>query len=444
MNHVDVNRLSDIFEAQSVYRWEVRKTTAQERIAKITRLRDVWLSRTDELAEAMISDFTRPAEEAKNQVYAMIPAFDQIITNLEQWMQPEVYDSAEGSTAQVVYEPMGVVCIFGTWNAPPSVTIHPLVEAVAAGNCAVIKPSEFTPAFNRIMKEVLAEVFEEKEVAVVEGEADVASELLNYPFNHFFFTGSPKVGKIVMAGAAKHLAAVTLELGGKSPVILDRNIDFTRAAGRLAYCKILMGGQFCISPDYLLVHEEDVDVFVQNYTAVVQGMLYDNGVIRNEERTQIVNEAHYNRLKGLFEDAVAKGASVLSGGTFNDALRLIEPTILGNITDDMDIVEEEIFGPLTFIKPYKDVSDVIQYIRKNPSPLALYLFSEDEQFQQYVLQNTASGGVTINDLLMHNVHPELPFGGVNNSGIGKFHGKHGFKTFSNNRGVYTVVDTKNN
>ena len=443
MSHVEVNRLSDIFEAQSIYRWELRKTTAQERIDKITRLRDVWLSRTDEIAEALISDFTRPMEEAKNQVFSMVPVFNQIIDNLEQWMQPEEYVSAEGSTAQVIYEPIGVVCIFGTWNAPPSVTIHPLAEAVAAGNCAVIKPSEFTPAFNKTMKEILAEVFEEKEVAVVEGEADVSSELLNYPFNHFFFTGSPKIGKIVMAGAAKHLAAVTLELGGKSPVILDRNIDFTRTAQRLAYCKILMGGQFCISPDYIFVHEEDVEVFVQNYSAVVQGMLYDNGVIRNEDRTQIVNEGHYNRLKGLFEDAVAKGAIVLSGGTFNDSLRLIEPTILGNVTDDMDIAEEEIFGPLTFIKPYKDVSDVIQYIRKKPSPLALYIFSEDEQFQQGVLQNTASGGVTINDVVMHNVHPELPFGGVNNSGIGKFHGKHGFKTFSHNRGVYTVVDTKN-
>ena len=443
MENVVVSRLKGIFEKQLAHQWEVHATTAAERIEKLTSLRDVLLRRLDDIAEAAISDYARSVEEAKNQVYAVVQSIDHIIAHLEEWMQPEDYASEEGTTAKVIYEPRGLVCIFGTWNSPLSVTVHPLAEAVAAGNCVVVRPSEYTPAYSRIIADLLAEVFDEKEVAVVLGEADVAAELLELPFNHFFFTGGEKVGKLIMQGAAKHLAAVTLELGGKSPVVLDRHIDLARTAQRLAYGKILMGGQFCICPDYLFVPEEDVDAFVQSYEGVVQALLYEDGKIRNTERTQIVNELHYNRLKNLLNDALDKGATVLSGGTLNDDLRLIEPTILGEVTDDMDIVQEEIFGPLTFIKPYKEAGEVVRYIRQRPKPLALYIFSEDKEFQQHILSNTSSGGVTINDILMHNVHPDLPFGGVNQSGFGHFHGQHGFKTFSHMRAVYTVEDTVN-
>lgn len=443
MEKVAVSRLKEIFEKQCEYQWEVRATSAAQRIDKLTKLREVLVGRMDDMVEAALLDFARPVEEAKNQVYAVVQSIDHIIAHLEEWMQPETYTSEEGSTAKAIYEPRGVVCIFGTWNAPLSVTVHPMAEAIAAGNCVVVRPSEYTPAFSQLIQEMMAEVFDEKEVAVVLGEADVAAELLGMPFNHFFFTGGEKVGKMVMQGAAKHLAAVTLELGGKSPVILDRHIDLSRTAQRLAYGKVIMGGQFCICPDYIFVPEEDVEEFVQNYEGVVQALLYENGQIRNNERTQIVNELHYNRLKNLLNDALDKGATVLSGGTLNDELRLIEPTILGNVTDDMDIVQEEIFGPLTFIKPYKEADAVIRYIRQRPKPLALYIFSEDKDFQQNILTNISSGGVTINDIVMHNVHPELPFGGVNQSGLGNFHGQHGFKTFSHLRAVYTVEDTIN-
>ncbi|KGR84895.1 aldehyde dehydrogenase family protein [Lysinibacillus odysseyi] len=441
MENVAVNELKEMFEKQLEYQWEVRATTAVQRIDKLAKLKDVLLRRLDDIVEAAISDFARPIDEAKHQVYAVTQSIDHIIAHLEEWMQPEEYASEEGSTAKAIYEPRGLVCIFGTWNAPLSVTVHPLTEAVAAGNCVVIKPSEFTPAYSQIIKDVLSEVFDEREVAVVLGEADVAAELLELPFNHFFFTGGEKVGKIIMQGAAKHLAAVTLELGGKSPAILDRHIDLSRTAQRLAYGKIMMGGQFCICPDYIFVPAEDVDAFVQSYEGVVQALLYEDGKIRTTERTQIVNEMHYNRLKNLLDDAMSKGATVLSGGTLNDELRLIEPTILGHVTDDMKIVQEEIFGPLTFLKPYTETAEVIRYIRQRPKPLALYIFSEDKEFQNRILANTSSGGVTINDIALHNIHPELPFGGINQSGLGHFHGQHGFKTFSHLRAVYTVEDT---
>ena len=443
MENVVVSRLKGLFEKQLAHQWEVRATTAAQRIEKLTSLRDVLVRRLDDIVEAAIADYARSVEEAKNQAYAVVQSIDHIIAHLEEWMQPEDYASEKGTTAKAIYEARGLVCIFGTWNSPLSVTVHPLAEAVAAGNCVVVRPSEYTPAYSQIIADILAEVFDEKEVAVVLGGADVAEELLELPFNHFFFTGGEKVGKMIMQGAAKHLAAVTLELGGKSPVILDRHIDLARTAQRLAYGKILMGGQFCICPDYIFVPEEDVDAFVQSYEGVVQALLYEDGKIRNTERTQIVNELHYNRLKNLMNDALDKGATVLSGGTLNDDLRLIEPTILGDVTDDMDIVQEEIFGPLTFIKPYNEVDEVIRYIRQRPKPLALYIFSEDKEFQQHILTNTSSGGVTINDIMMHNVHPELPFGGVNQSGLGHFHGQHGFKTFSHMRAVYTVEDTVN-
>jgi len=440
MLQTTVSEMKIIFDKQNAYQWTVRRSTAAERVQKLTALRDAIVANSQAIIQAAQQDYDRPANDEQNQIHAVIFSINHAIDNVAKWMEPEEVPSQPGSRAQIIYEPKGVVCIMGTWNSPLSTNIHPLAEAIAAGNCVMIKPSELTPHYSQVLKDIIVDIFDEQEVAVVLGDAKVAEELLTYPFNHFFFTGSPRVGKIVMAGAAKNLAGVTLELGGKSPAILDKGANFQQAAQQLVFGKVLMSGQFCICPDYVFVHEEDVATFVATYDAIVKAMIYDeDGNIRNTGRTAIVNDIHYNRLKKLFDDAVAKGAAVLSGGTFNDELRLIEPTILGNITDDMLIVEEEIFGPLTFIHTYTEIESVIQYISVRPKPLALYIFSEDEAFQQKVLQSTASGGVTINGIVMHNTHPELPFGGINNSGMGSFHGSHGFKTFSHARAVYTVL-----
>ncbi|MGM9946027.1 MAG: aldehyde dehydrogenase family protein [Lysinibacillus sp.] len=440
MLQTTASEMKVIFDKQNAYQWTVRQSTAAERVQKLTALRDAIVANSQAIIQAAQQDYDRPAEDEQNQIHAVVFSINHAIDNVAKWMEPEEVPSQPGSRAQIIYEPKGVVCIMGTWNSPLATNIHPLAEAIAAGNCVMIKPSELTPHYSQVLKDILLNIFDEQEVAVVLGDAKVAEELLTYPFNHFFFTGSPRVGKIVMAGAAKHLAGVTLELGGKSPAILDKGTNLQQAAQQLAYGKVLMGGQFCICPDYIFVHEDDVASFVATYDAIVKAMLYDeNGNIRNTGRTAVVNDIHYNRLKNLFDDAVAKGATVLSGGTFNDELRLIEPTILGNITDEMLIVEEEIFGPLTFIRTYTEIEAVIQYISVRPKPLALYIFSEDEAFQQHVLHSTASGGVTINGIVMHNTHPELPFGGINNSGLGSFHGSHGFKTFSHARAVYTVL-----
>lgn len=432
-------KLQQIFDKQTAYQWTMRNTTAQQRQAMLQQLKAAILARKEQFIEAASKDYITPNTTAEHQIYATIEAIDYAIEHVQQWMQPELVANPDGGEAYIVYEARGRVCIFGTWNAPMSVTIHPLAEALAAGNCAIIKPSEFNPAYNAILQQVIDEVFDEQQVALVQGEAAVSEALLKLPFDHFFFTGSPRVGKIVMREAANHLAAVTLELGGKSPVIIEKGYDVTTAAQSLVFGKILMGGQFCICPDYLFVHQEDIEAFAENYRQLTKAMLYDQQQLRTTERTQVVNEAHYNRLKGLYNDAIAKGATLLSGGTFDDRNRLIEPTLLTNITADMDIAAEEIFGPLTFIKAYEHVDEALHYIQQHAKPLALYIFSHHNDFQQHVLAQTSSGGVTINGIFLHNTHLALPFGGINHSGHGSFHGVHGFKTFSHQRAVYKVL-----
>ncbi|WP_336046902.1 aldehyde dehydrogenase family protein [Solibacillus ferritrahens] len=439
MSNSTINKLQSIFEKQKSYQWQVRQTSARQRIEKLMKLKDAILMRTHDLVEAAITDFVTPTMTAEHQIYAVTSAIDYTVEHLEQWMHPERVENPQDGEAYILHESRGCVCIFGTWNSPMSVTIHPLVDALAAGNCAIIKPSEFNPAYNQVLIEIIETVFDEQEVALVQGEADVSEQLLKLPFDHFFFTGSPRIGKIVMREAAEHLATVTLELGGKSPVIVEKGYDPVKATQTIVFGKVLMAGQFCVSPDYLFVHEDDLSGFVQAYQQMTLGMLYEDGKLRTTERTQIVNVAHYNRIKGLFKDALEKGATVLSGGTFDDENRLIEPTLLGNVSADMRIADEEIFGPLTFVKTYNDISDVTRYIQANPKPLALYIYSDDEHFQQQVLSATSSGGVTINGLFLHNTHLALPFGGVNNSGSGSFHGIHGFKTFSHQRAVYKVL-----
>lgn len=436
----ETTTIRKIFDAQVENQWKVRQTTAQGRITQLNALKDALIARTPEIIEAAQKDFARPEAEEQSQIQAVVEVIQYTVTHLEEWMKPEIVQNNAEAEVHIMYEPKGIVCIMGTWNSPLSTCIHPLVEALASGNCVVLKPSELSPHYAEIIRMIVGDVFEEQHVAVVTGDATVANELLQIPFHHFFFTGSPRVGKLVMEGAAKHLASVTLELGGKSPVILDRGYDMQQAAQQLVFGKILMGGQLCISPDYIFVHEDDLTNFVVNYEGVTKYMLYDEtGHIRYDERTAIVNEAHYTRLKSLFTDAVEKGATVLAGGDFNDEKRLIEPTVLGNITEDMRIVDEEVFGPITFVKPYQIIEEVIQYIQKRPKPLALYPFSKNREFQQQILNHTSSGGVTINGIIMHNVHPGLPFGGVNNSGIGSFHGIHGFKALSHARGVYHIL-----
>lgn len=313
----------------------------------------------------------------------------------------------------------------------------PLAAAIAAGNCCMVKLTDLCPATARVAAKIVAEAFEEKDVALFEGGVDVATALLGLPFNHIFFTGSTRVGKLIMAAAAKHLATVTLELGGKSPVIVDEDADVKKVGGDLAAAKQFNGGQACISPDYVFIKEHQKDALVEEFRAKVMQNLYrDDGTIKKESIAQIVNAQNFGRIKKLFDDAVAKGAKIAVGGTLEEADRTIHPTLLTDVTPDMLIMQEEIFGPVVPVLTYRNIDDVIAYISSRPKPLALYMYSNSQNNIEKVLSRTSSGGVTINGFFSHYLENQLPFGGVNQSGMGSYHGVFGFRTFSHERAVY--------
>ena len=301
----------------------------------------------------------------------------------------------------------------------------------------MVKLSDLCPATASVAAEIIREVFEENEVALFEGDVDVAQALLDLPFNHIFFTGSTRVGKIVMQAAARHLSTVTLELGGKSPVLVDAGADVRKVAADLAAAKQFNGGQACICPDYLLIREEQKAELVDEFRARVKENLYsDDDTIKKDSISQIVNDRNFARIKRLFDDAVAKGANVAVGGTLEESDRTIHPTLLTDVTPDMLIMQEEIFAPIVPVMTYESIDDALTYIEERDKPLALYMYSDNQATIDKVLASTSSGGVTINGFFSHYLENQLPFGGVNQSGMGSYHGYFGFKAFSHERGVY--------
>jgi aldehyde dehydrogenase (NAD+) len=313
----------------------------------------------------------------------------------------------------------------------------PLAAAIAAGNCCIVKLTDLCPATARVAGRIIKESFDEREVALFEGGVDAATALLELPFNHIFFTGSTRVGKLVMAAAAKNLSTVTLELGGKSPVIVDEDADLQKVAGDLAAAKQFNSGQACISPDYVFIKPRQKDALIEGFQAKVRQNLYgDDGKIRKEGIAQIVNDQNFARIKKLFDDAVDKGARVAVGGTLEEADRTIHPTMLTDVTPDMLIMQEEIFGPIVPVLTYEKIEDVIQYISDRAKPLALYIYSNNRDTVDKILSKTSSGGVTVNGFFSHYLENQLPFGGVNQSGMGSYHGVFGFKAFSHERAIY--------
>jgi aldehyde dehydrogenase (NAD+) len=429
-----------IFALQRAHQWETKVSTAEERKVKLQRLKEALEAHADEIVEAVKKDTRKPEGEIKITEYlGIIGHIDRAINNLEEWMKPvEVEPSLnEHDKAKIVYEARGVCLILGPWNFPLGLTMGPLVAAIAAGNCCMVKLTDLCPATASVAAKIIKEAFDEKEVALFEGDVDVATALLELPFNHIFFTGSTRVGKIVMAAAAKHLASVTLELGGKSPVIVDEGADVQKIAGDLAGAKQFNGGQACICPDYVFIKEHQKEGLIKEFQARVKENLYtEDGQIKKENIAQVVNSQNFERIKRLFDDAIAKGASVAVGGVLEEEDRTIHPTLLTDVTPDMLIMQEEIFGPIMPVMTYKKLDDVVEYIEEHDKPLALYIYSNNQDNIDKVLSRTSSGGVTINGVFSHYLENRLPFGGVNQSGMGNYHGEFGFKTFSHQRAVY--------
>jgi aldehyde dehydrogenase (NAD+) len=416
-------------------------SVAGERIARIKRLRDAMMAQRQQFYAAFAQDYRKsPAEVEASELLPVMEEIRHVLGRLKGWMKPtKMWPTTTmlGTSAWVQYQPRGRVLIIAPWNYPLSLCFGPLVSALAAGNTAIIKPSEMTPAVSSLMARVIADVFPDNEVALFEGGQATSSALLDLPFDHIFFTGSPAVGKVVMTAAAKHLTSVTLELGGKSPTIVDASANLRLAAETIMWGKFINNGQTCVAPDYLYVHASVKDAFIDQCKQVLQARYGSTAAAQkaSPDLTRIVNVRHAQRVAGLLADALAKGAVVHTGGEVDTANCYVAPTLLDNVAPGSAILAEEIFGPLLPIIAYSDLEQVLAEINAGQKPLALYIWSRTRKNIDRVLLNTSSGGACVNHCVAQFAHGNLPFGGVNNSGIGNGHGIYGFKAFSHERGV---------
>ncbi len=422
--------------------------SAAQRIEWLDRSIDLLCTHGDALCDAMSADF---GHRSRNQsefsdIAASIESLKYAKKHLRRWMRPS-RRSAQfplgllGARATVHYQPKGVVGIISPWNFPVNLTFAPLAGVFAAGNRAMIKPSEFTEQTSSLMAELLSKYYSEEEVAVVTGGPEVGAAFSALPFDHMVFTGATSIGRHVMRAAAENLVPVTLELGGKSPVILGKSADIEKAATRIMAGKTLNCGQICLSPDYALVPTAMHDDFVKALRDAVAAM-YPNGLVDDEDYTSVVNARHFQRLQSYLEDARNRGGEVIeinpAGDDFSgQAHHKMAPHVVTGVSDEMKVMQDEIFGPILPIKTYDEISDAVGYINQHPRPLGLYYFGTDSAERDYVLGNTTSGGVTVNDVIFHVAQEELPFGGIGPSGMGAYHGKAGFLEFSHRKAVYT-------
>ncbi|GAB3882108.1 aldehyde dehydrogenase family protein [Spirosoma agri] len=434
-------QLKAVFASQRQQAQSMALTTADQRIERIRRIQ-MWVNAHEaDIKQAMFADFRKPsAEVTLGELMALHAEIKHTIRHLKQWMKPQRLPtpmSLIGTKSYLHHEPKGNVLIIAPWNYPFVLTIRPLVSAIAAGNVAILKPSELTPHTAGLIKTMIAELFPPEEVAVFEGDADVSQALLDLPFNHIFFTGSPAIGRVVMAAAAKHLASVTLELGGKSPAIVDESAAIKQAAEQLAWGKCINNGQTCIAPDYLLVHQSIKQPFMLAFRDALTRMYRPTGqpIEQSDSYARIVNNRHFQRIRALVDDAVEKGATVTVGGTMNTDENFIEPTVLENVTNDMRVMQDEIFGPVLPVLTFSTLDEALTIVNQREKPLALYIHSRNRTNTQYILDRTSAGDTVVNDTLLQFANVELPFGGVNNSGLGKSNGFFSFQEFSNQRGI---------
>ncbi|MBB4864335.1 coniferyl-aldehyde dehydrogenase [Pseudomonas nitritireducens] len=412
---------------------------AGQRIQWLRSLANLLVTEQQAIIDAINADFSnRSADETLlAEVLPSLHGVHYATKRVKKWMKPSrrsVGMQFMPASAKVIYQPLGVVGVIVPWNYPLFLAIGPLTGALAAGNRVMIKMSESTPESARVLKELLGKVFPEDLVAVVQGEVDVGVAFSKLPFDHLLFTGATSVGKHVMRAAAENLTPVTLELGGKSPAIVSASVPMKDAAERIAFGKSLNAGQTCVAPDYVLVPQNRVDEFVESYRQVVQGFFPK--LENNPDYTAIINERQLARLNGYLADAQARGAKIIPLFPQAQGRRLPQALLL-NVNDEMKVMQDEIFGPLLPIIPYQNLDQALSYINERDRPLALYYFGYDKREQDHVLAQTHSGGVCLNDTLLHVAQDDMPFGGVGPSGMGHYHGHEGFLTFSKAKGVFS-------
>ena len=425
--------------------------SAETRIDRIDRAINILEKNGEKLSEAMAADFGHRSldQSQRTDIEGSVGPLKHAKKHLRQWMKPERRKvmfplGLFGAKGRIEYQPLGVVGCISPWNFPVNLTFSPLGGIFAAGNRTMIKPSEFTAQTSKLMKELFAEAYDEDEVAVFTGGPDVGGAFSRLPFDHLLFTGATSIAKHVMRAAAENLVPVTLELGGKSPVVIGRSADMKLAASNIMAGKTMNAGQICLAPDYVFLPEESRDEFVDAARDSVASM-YPN-LKDNPDYTSIVNERHFDRLNSYLDDAKAKGADLVEINPANEDFsqqehHRIPPTIILNPTEDMQVMQDEIFGPILPVKQYKDLDEPLDYINSHDRPLGLYYFGQDKSEENKVLNHTTSGGVTVNDVVMHVAQEDLPFGGVGPSGMGSYHGIDGFKNFSHAKAIYSQSKT---
>ncbi len=428
-----------LFAAQRVRFYSaVRNRSVADRLDQLRQLRRWILTHLDDIRRAEFDDFKKPpAEVDATDTKIVTSELDQTIANLHFWSLPRKVPKPLlllGTRSKIILEPKGVVLIIAPWNFPFNLTVGPLVSAIAAGNCVMIKPSELTPATSALIARMVNELFPENEVAVCEGYGSVAESLLELPFDHIFFTGGPEVGRSVMTAAARHLTSVTLELGGCNPVIVDETANLTDAAEKLIWGEFMNNGQSCVSPNHIFVHRS-VNADLCTALKKAYRKLYGTAGKENPDLGRMVNARHFHRVTALIDQTLKSGARVVLSGPHDEKECFIHPTILDDVGMDSAITTEEVFGPVMALVPYDRIEDVIAHIQAHPNPLCLYMFTGRRKHADQVIRQTSSGLVGINETSVPFFHPELPFGGVGRSGIGRAHGQAGFETFSNQRSI---------
>lgn len=433
--------LQALFTRQKKTSLELRTEQIAKRKERLHALKNWILSNRSALHNAMMADLSKPPLETDaTEIFLVLNEIKHALGDLDRWTKPKKIDAPlemMGTTAYIQYEPRGTCLIISPWNYPFSLSISPLVSALAAGNTAILKPSELSPAISAEISRMAKEVFDPSVVTVVEGEAEMSKRLLTLPFDHIFFTGSPSIGKQVMKAAAENLSSVTLELGGKSPAIVTASSNLKDAAHRIAVTKFINNGQTCVAPDYVLVDKKIAGKFTDELITRIKSSFdaTDNEFEKSPHYSRIVNEKHHARLNGLLDDALKSGAVAPLSGVPDRNKKFMPPVVLTNVSLQSRVMEEEIFGPILPVITYEKIDDALAIIQAKPKPLSLYIFSNNRKETDKLLKLTSAGGVCINDCGIQFLNGNIPFGGVNNSGMGQSHGYYGFLNFSHEKPV---------
>ena len=442
------DNLNEVLEKQKKAHLRDGPLSVETRKEWIDRCIALLIKYQNEIAEAISEDFGHRSTESSllADVAGSIGSLKSAKENIKKWVKPEKRKVTPsilgllGAKLRLEYQPLGTVGVISPWNFPVTLTFGPLGSIFAAGNRAMIKPSEFTPKTSELMKKMFEEVFSEEEVAVFTGGPDLGEAFSSLPFDHLLFTGATSIAKHVMRAASENLVPVTLELGGKSPVIISKKSNFDVSVNRVMAGKTMNAGQICLAPDYVFIPKDKKEDFISQSKKVVTEMY--PSLKENPDYTSVINQRHYDRLQGYIEEAKEKGFEVIEINPSNEdfsqqAHHKIPPTLIVDPDDSLSVMKEEIFGPILSVKTYENIEDTVDYINSKDRPLGLYYFGDDKEEMQNVLENTTSGGVTINDVVFHVGQDNAPFGGVGPSGTGSYHGVEGFKNFSHTKTIYT-------